>query len=359
MVGAGKRVLDVGCASGYLGEALGGRGCSVTGIDVNAHALERARERCDEAFAADLDVTPLSRILGERQFDVIVFGDVLEHVRNPLEILESARAHLGAHGYVVASFPNIGHGAVRLALLAGRFEYRELGLLDETHLRFFTRKTIDELLLHAGFSIDEMRQTTLPLFEESDLVPKVRREEFPAETIQAILGDPDHEILQFVVRASPISDAARVRALGRRFAIANDALADAVGRVARLERTLERLDRKRKTLEQEFEQCERERRLHLAASDRADALVSEHAKRIADLQQRFDLLSERFNVLQVERDRERDAREALEQQACAFALEVEERARADADALSKEIVGIHSGMGWRLRNVVRRVLGRR
>ena len=380
MVGAGKRVLDVGCASGYLAEALSARGCEVWGIDVNGAALEAAKTHCAETFAADLDVTPLSRILGDRKFDAIVFGDVLEHVRDPLEILESARRHLNASGYIVASIPNVGHGAVRLALLSGRFEYQELGILDETHLRFFTRKTIDELLLYAGFSIDELRQTILPLFEESDLVPKVRRDEFSAATIQTILSDPDHETLQFVVRASPISDAARLRALGRRFTVANDALADALGRVVQLERDLEALEREKQALALQYEQRDNERKLHLAARDRADAVIADTAKRIAELQQRVDLqhaeaakdadernklrsranaLAEQLGTLQRQLDQQRDAYAAFEEQASAFALEVEERARADADELTAQIAGVHAGMSWRIRGAVRRALGRR
>ena len=369
MTGAGKRVLDVGCASGYLAEALNARGCVVTGIDVNPTALEIARKHCAETFAADLDVTPLSRVLGERRFDVIVFGDVLEHVRNPLEILESARAHLGGSGYIVVSIPNVGHGAVRLALLSGRFEYQELGLLDETHLRFFTRKTIDELLLYAGFSIDETRQTILPLFEASDLVPVVRRDEFSAETIEAVVSDPDHETLQFVVRASPISDAARVRAVGRRFAAANDALADALSRVARLERELDALAREKRALEERFEQRDNERKLHLTARDRADAVIAQAARSIAEMQRRLDALTaeaaqtqalgEQLAALQRHLDRQRDAYATLEEQACAFALEVEERAKSDADALAAQIAGVHAGLSWRVRDALRRVLGRR
>ncbi|HTV92090.1 MAG TPA: hypothetical protein VMG98_05170, partial [Verrucomicrobiae bacterium] len=267
------------------------------------------------------------------------------------------------------SIPNVGHGAVRLALLSGRFEYQELGLLDETHLRFFTRKTIDELLLYAGFSIDETRQTILPLFEASDLVPVVRRDEFSAETIEAVVSDPDHETLQFVVRASPISDAARVRAVGRRFAAANDALADALSRVARLERELDALAREKRALEERFEQRDNERKLHLTARDRADAVIAQAARSIAEMQRRLDALTaeaaqtqalgEQLAALQRHLDRQRDAYATLEEQACAFALEVEERAKSDADALAAQIAGVHAGLSWRLRDALRRVLGRR
>ena len=74
----------------------------------------------------------------------------------------------------MASIPNISHGAIRLALLSGRFDYQELGILDDSHLRFFTAKTIDELFLTAGFRIETVERVTLPLFAESDLVPVAR-----------------------------------------------------------------------------------------------------------------------------------------------------------------------------------------
>ncbi|HEY0798318.1 MAG TPA: class I SAM-dependent methyltransferase, partial [Candidatus Baltobacteraceae bacterium] len=160
LIGEGRRVLDVGCATGYLAKALASRGCDVVGIDINADALTESREFCSEAIAADLEVEPLGRILeGRARFDVAAFGDILEHLRNPLAVLESVRPLLAEGGFVVASIPNVAHAAVRLSLLGGRFDYQDFGLLDETHIRFFTRKSVEELFLVAGFRIEHMART--------------------------------------------------------------------------------------------------------------------------------------------------------------------------------------------------------
>jgi hypothetical protein len=99
---------------------------------------------------------------------------------------------------VVASIPNIAHGSVRLALLAGRFDYQELGLLDSTHVRFFTRSSIEELFREAGMVPIDVRRTTAGFFDTP--VP-VTESEFPPEVVDAVLADPESSTYQFVLRA--------------------------------------------------------------------------------------------------------------------------------------------------------------
>src|SRR5437588_3921214 len=137
-------------------------------------------------------------MLGEQSFDVAVFGDVLEHMSDPLAALRRVRQWLKPDGYVVASLPNIAHGAVRLALLAGRFEYPPEGLLDETHLRFFTHDTIKELFHQAGFVVVETRRTHVGIFESE--IP-VRREDYDPDVVAGIEADHDATTYQFVVKA--------------------------------------------------------------------------------------------------------------------------------------------------------------
>ncbi len=228
MVGERKRVLDLGCATGYLAKLLGKRQCDVVGIDKNAAAIEHARAFCTRALVADLDVTTLDEILGpDERFDVIVFGDVLEHLRNPISVLQRAHDVLEDGGFVVVSVPNIAHGAIRLALLGGHFDYQELGILDDSHLRFFTAKTIDELLLEAGFNVEAMQRTTLPVFEASPLVPAVAREDYDPRIVAEIERDTESDSLQFVIKAKPITGEARYRAMSRRYLQVNTELAHA------------------------------------------------------------------------------------------------------------------------------------
>jgi O-antigen biosynthesis protein len=151
-------------------------------------------------IVADLDHADLRQLVENQQFDVIVFGDVLEHLRDPLPALRQARTLLAPGGYVVISIPNVAHGDVRMSLLLGRFPYRNLGLLDNTHLRFFTRANLRELLDDAGFAAIEVRTTSAPLFG-TEL--GVREDEIEPAVVQLISADPDALVYQFVLTAVP------------------------------------------------------------------------------------------------------------------------------------------------------------
>ncbi len=198
LVGGTKRVLDVGCATGYLARALVERGCTVVGVEMDEAAAEEARPHLEQLVVGDIGKMDLAEAVGHARFDVVVFGDVLEHLHDPLAVLRAARAVLAEGGSVVASMPNIAHGSVRLALMAGRFDYQELGLLDHTHLRFFTRASIEELFRSAGMVPIDVRRTTAGFFDTP--VP-VSEAEFSGEIVDAVLADPESATYQFVLRA--------------------------------------------------------------------------------------------------------------------------------------------------------------
>lgn len=206
LVGGTKNVLDVGCATGYLARALVERGCTVSGVELDGESAEEARPHLKRLVVGDLETLDLAEAFGDDRFDAIVFGDVLEHVRDPLQVLRNAKALLADRGSVVASIPNIAHGSVRLALLAGRFDYQELGLLDSTHLRFFTRSSVEDLFREAGMVPIDVRRTTAGFFDTP--VP-VGEGEFAPEVVDAVRTDPESATYQFVLRAvSDDSDAA-------------------------------------------------------------------------------------------------------------------------------------------------------
>jgi SAM-dependent methyltransferase len=158
--GHGRRLLDVGAADGFLSELLTRQGWRVTALERDAAQAEKARGRCAEVVVADLDEAP--EVLADA-FDAIVYGDVLEHVRDPLATLVGLNRSLTPDGRVIASVPNVAHLWMRLQLLAGRFEYADRGILDRTHLRFFTRRTFLTLLADAGLAVDELTVTPVPL----------------------------------------------------------------------------------------------------------------------------------------------------------------------------------------------------
>lgn len=154
-----SRILDVGCGSGWLGEQLKHRqGATVWGVEVVPEVAERAAQRLDRVWNASIEQA-LPEMASET-FDCIVTADVLEHLIDPWTVLTDLRRKLVPGGTMVASIPNVGHWDVIRSLLEGRWQYTGEGLLDRTHLRFFTRRSIYELFWSAELAIREM--TVIP-----------------------------------------------------------------------------------------------------------------------------------------------------------------------------------------------------
>lgn len=162
-VGSGQEVLDIGCGVGFFAAWLKEDGNRVTGVDALPHTAQH--EALEEYFAIDLNASggALPAKLGSRRFDVVLLLDVLEHLTDPAHLLREARATLADHGRMVVSLPNVANLTVRLALLFGRFNYVERGILDRTHLRFFTRKTALRFLEENGMEVMEVKSTVMPL----------------------------------------------------------------------------------------------------------------------------------------------------------------------------------------------------
>jgi SAM-dependent methyltransferase len=206
LVPPAARVLEFGCATGYMSAVLGERlGCAVTGVEFSPEAAEAARPRCERVIVADAERLDLAEALGETRFDAILFADVLEHLREPGLLLGRVRPFLAEGGSVVASIPNVAHGSVRLALLNGEFRYRDTGLLDSTHLRFFTRESVDDLFEQAGYAVTRWLRRRMDIGRtELGLPDRV----VPDAVWQWLAADPEATTYQFVVRAVPRSEAA-------------------------------------------------------------------------------------------------------------------------------------------------------
>ena len=198
LVGRDKSVLDVGCATGYLARALVERGCVVTGVEYDLEAAALARPSLAELVVADLNDVDLAEQLAGKTFDSIVFGDVLEHLADPDRVLQSATKLLAAGGSVVISVPNVTHGSLRLALLQGRWDYRDSGLLDRTHVRFFTRESTLAMVRSAGLVVTHLRAIVLdPLACEVE----IDADQLPWAVVDWVRRQPDANVYQFVVRA--------------------------------------------------------------------------------------------------------------------------------------------------------------
>ncbi|WP_108645183.1 methyltransferase domain-containing protein [Polynucleobacter rarus] len=154
------RILDLGCSEGYLGGHLKSCGHTVVGVEVNKVAASRAKQVLDNVFLGNI-VQYLSHDIYSR-FDIILLGDVLEHTANPQEILEICQSRLLENGLIIISLPNVSHYAIRAMLLDGRWEYADLGILDRTHLRFFTKESSCDLFVKAGLHVDDVKSVQLP-----------------------------------------------------------------------------------------------------------------------------------------------------------------------------------------------------
>jgi 2-polyprenyl-3-methyl-5-hydroxy-6-metoxy-1,4-benzoquinol methylase len=204
----GSRVLDVGCGDGFVAGLLKDRGCTVVGIDVDPTAIEIASHACDRAVVVDLEShleAQLAAIFGAdpdspEQFDVVLFLDVVEHLRQPESVVSAITStYLAPHGRAIFSIPNVGHGAVRLALLNGNFEYTEHGLLDYTHLKFFTRSSVRSLVAKAGLC--PVVETTTQRAIDGTEIP-VDLDQVDPGVLQAITADPDATAYQFILIAT-------------------------------------------------------------------------------------------------------------------------------------------------------------
>jgi 2-polyprenyl-3-methyl-5-hydroxy-6-metoxy-1,4-benzoquinol methylase len=152
-------VLDVGCANGATCAVLKQRhpGCRVTGIEYDAVLAEQARAQLDRVVHADAS-EGLAQLGREGQmFDLVLCGDVLEHLVDPWQALRSIRAL--TRGHVIVSLPNVAHFSTLWSLFAARrWPYRERGIHDRTHLRFFAASNLPELFADAGFSETRRKQ---------------------------------------------------------------------------------------------------------------------------------------------------------------------------------------------------------
>lgn len=200
-IAPGARVLDLGCGAGGLGQLLRQLGTDhIDGITYNPAEAEAARQWYRKVEVADLDQCELAALLGEQAYDVIVCADVLEHLRSPERLLAQCRQYLAPGGQLLTSIPNAGHAGLIAELMGGRLQYREEGLLDRTHLRFFTRRSWLGFLTEQGWGATRLEgiQRDVPQTEFDvafDLLP-------PAVS-QYLCALPDALTYQFITACVP------------------------------------------------------------------------------------------------------------------------------------------------------------
>ncbi len=150
-----SKVIDIGCSSGTFGAILQDKkSCIVDGVEINNEDRQSAAKKLRSVYDFNIeDGTPKEL---HDQYDYVYFGDVIEHLFKPVEALQNAKKLLTPNGVVIYSLPNMEHMSVRLDVLEGKFGYGRTGLLDATHLHYYTKKEITRVFTEAGYSIKKM-----------------------------------------------------------------------------------------------------------------------------------------------------------------------------------------------------------
>lgn len=204
LVGDRKKVLELGCGPGSITRVLNQHAhCRITAVELGSEAAAQAAAWCEQIHVASLDDGAWPALLGEDRFDVIVFADVLEHLRDPVRALRQAAALLRPRGHMVISLPNIAHNGVVAALLRQSFPYRETGLLDDTHIRFFARSNLPGLLGDAGLRMSSCIDVR-GAAQHTEFAPYwFQLTEAQRRTLSA---NPEGDVYQFVIKAMPVTD---------------------------------------------------------------------------------------------------------------------------------------------------------
>lgn len=203
-VGHRKKVIDFGCSSGFLAKALKKEfNCKVWGVEMDPNDAKIAKKYCEDVFIGDLDEDGWATSLKKDQnYDVAIFADVLEHLKNPVRVLKEVKKLLTPDGYLVISIPNVAHSAIRLELLSGEWEYEKLGIMDETHLRFFTRRSTGNLLEKAGFFINYFDSISIDFSDKfiRTYLDRIKLEF--TEGLKKLLQEDEAKVVQYVIKAS-------------------------------------------------------------------------------------------------------------------------------------------------------------
>ena len=207
----GSRVLDLGAGPGVLGRYLSETlGCAVDGVEYNPAAVAEAAPWYRHLECADLESITLAECFSGQLYDFIICADILEHLRQPGAVLAQLPALLAPQGRALLSVPNVAYAGLIAELLAGDFRYRPEGLLDNTHLRFFTHASLLRLLKEHGLRTVALETTIMELHHSEFTAHWINggwAETLPIEVIRALLDRPEALVYQFIVSAAPANEA--------------------------------------------------------------------------------------------------------------------------------------------------------
>ncbi len=283
MVPKGARVLEIGCAGGHMSTFMQNKlGCEVVAVEVDERAAEVAKKRGVSVVVGDIeDKSTLGQIEGK--FDCVIFADVLEHLKRPDEVLQEIRTFLKQNGFVLASIPNVSYIGLVAELMRGFFRYRRCGLLDRTHLRFFTKEGIVELFERSGYFISQIERVKLKP-DETEFNP-------PQQELALLIEkhNPEAYVYQYVIKALPMSEEnslqrsyekllkmeEQLRQLNRELESKEKTLRDVFHALSEKEELISNLNQKLFQLEQEKQQLSSEKELTEQQRDELQKLLEE------------------------------------------------------------------------------------
>lgn len=147
-------VLDIGCATGFIGNYLKKhKNCKITGVELGKNEAKIAKNRINKLIVGNIeDEQTIYKI--KEKYDIVFASSVIEHLKDPLGALKTWKKFIKKEGFLIVTTSNIAHWSIRLKLLRGNFNYEDYGILDNTHLRFYTIKTFKKLVRDSGYNID-------------------------------------------------------------------------------------------------------------------------------------------------------------------------------------------------------------
>ena len=195
-------LLEVGCSSGALGREYKKNNpkCFYKGLEIEESYAQLAKRHCDEVIVGDIELLNESFWINHSNIECWIFADVLEHLKDPWSCLKKIRKILPQNGSIVACIPNIQHWSLQVSISLGNFSYQDIGLLDRTHLRWFTRKTILEMFNDTGFEVQQILPRIFDEPNRDNFLSLIQR------TASRAGGDPSEAVrdampLQYLVKA--------------------------------------------------------------------------------------------------------------------------------------------------------------
>lgn len=198
-----KKIVDFGCAAGYFGQFLKEKTkATVWGVEIDPEDAKKAEKKLDKVLTFNLEEENWYKKFGNEKFDVAIFADVLEHLHNPKNALENTKKILNKDGKIIISVPNVSHQSILLELIFDQWNYEKSGLLDNTHVKFFTKQTIVSLIQKSGLHIKSIDSTITQY--PRNYIEKIFKEHHKTLTpdIYELINQPEKKNFQYIIEAS-------------------------------------------------------------------------------------------------------------------------------------------------------------